>query len=505
MKVVYCKNCGAKYQINDDEYVSSFECSSCAGELKFLEAYPNKNNSYEFNILFPRKNKNTIVVKCEECGLKYVIKENENILDYECAGCGGSLRYINPEKNRQLDNYIRTRKNELSQLKKVKINVPYEKEIYENSYLVKSIKDRFDKFFSEEQIHKIVKEEQEEKLNRLNQIKKFQKTARTSIPDYALLKFGNEFRFPMSNDYFVLKEFLKNEFFKKMGQFYEAPEESNRLFDKIKNGFSLSGKEKGILSEEVDEEFLSFSFDDLTTSHYIILIGGVMTVLAIIELVFINLALGLMLLLLGVSIVAYGLFRKEEEPETYHKTKIIRKYLLSLPEDYYVFYNVKTPNSPVGINHVIIGSTGIYTIISEKPENNESFKTKNDIIRLIRSEDNERRKFEIQNNKDLKHFRYAMKSNFTRNRGIKQKSLILSEILIDFLNENNIETCFVEPLVGFVNNDIVVINSPLTDEDLFIEELMHTIQTDTVKLDSDMVDKCAVLLSKYSADCSFEV
>lgn len=81
----------------------------------------------------------------------------------------------------------------------------------------------------------------------------------------------------------------------------------------------------------------------------------------------------------------------------------------------------------------------------------------------------------------------------------------MSEILIDFLNENNIETCFVEPLVGFVNNDIVVINSPLTDEDLFIEELMHTIQTDTIKLDSDMVDKCAVLLSKYSADCSFEV
>ena len=106
MKVVYCKNCGAKYQINDDEYVSSFECSSCAGELKFLEAYPNINNSHDFNILFPRKNKNHILVKCEECGLKYVIKENENILDYECAGCGGSLRYINPEKNKQLDKYI---------------------------------------------------------------------------------------------------------------------------------------------------------------------------------------------------------------------------------------------------------------------------------------------------------------------------------------------------------------------------------------------------------------
>ena len=46
---------------------------------------------------------------------------------------------------------------------------------------------------------------------------------------------------------------------------------------------------------------------------------------------------------------------------------------------------------------------------------------------------------------------------------------------------------------------------PLTDEDLFIEELLNTIRTTTIKLDSETIDKCAVLLSKYSADCSSEI
>ena len=74
-----------------------------------------------------------------------------------------------------------------------------------------------------------------------------------------------------------------------------------------------------------------------------------------------------------------------------------------------------------------------------------------------------------------------------------------------FLNDNNIKNCFVEPLVGFINNEVVVINMPLTDEDLFIDELLNQIKTSTIKLDQETIDKCAVLLSHYSADCSAEI
>ena len=58
--------------------------------------------------------------------------------------------------------------------------------------------------------------------------------------------------------------------------------------------------------------------------------------------------------------------------------------------------------------------------------------------------------------------------------------------------------------MGFVNNEVVVINTPLTDEDLFIDELLHKIKYGTIKLDPETIDKCAVLISKYSADCSTE-
>jgi hypothetical protein len=46
---------------------------------------------------------------------------------------------------------------------------------------------------------------------------------------------------------------------------------------------------------------------------------------------------------------------------------------------------------------------------------------------------------------------------------------------------------------------------PLTDEDLFIDELLYKINTSIIKLDQETIDKCAVLISKYSADCSAEI
>ena len=104
-----------------------------------------------------------------------------------------------------------------------------------------------------------------------------------------------------------------------------------------------------------------------------------------------------------------------------------------------------------------------------------------------------------------KPYLIKMLQNSRKDNKIKQKSLSLGEDLINFLNDNNIRNCFVEPLVGFINNEVVVINMPLTDEDLFIEELLNKIQTSTIKLDSETIDKCAVLINNYSADCSSEI
>ena len=178
--------------------------------------------------------------------------------------------------------------------------------------------------------------------------------------------------------------------------------------------------------------------------------------------------------------------------------------LKNLPDDYYVFYNLRIPTSSSGINHVVVGPTGIYALLSQKYNPKLRLESENENLNMIGSSDEE--KMEEVPSGFERRFRYTTKqAKFSQDNKIKQKALSLGEDLINFLNDNNIRNCFVEPLVGFINNEVVVINMPLTDEDLFIEELLNQIETSTIKLDQETIDKCAVLLSKYSADCSAEI
>lgn len=508
MKVVCCKNCNAKFRLDDKDHIELFECADCAGELELLEYYPNKDISPKFSFFNPDKFDKSIIVRCEDCGLKFKIKSNENLTEYECSGCGGNLRYLNQEMNKRLDQYIHEKEMELKALGQNLNGIPHSKEnvLYNNSYLIKKLSDKLETYFSEDLMNKTVLEDQ--KLKREMERQVLPVTARTSIPQPILSKYSREFSIPNTNEYVVLKEFLKDNFYKGMSRFYDSPEdyEDLGLIDKIKSKI-FPPENTGILSND-DEEVISieFKFEDLTTKHYIMIIGGVMLILGIIEMLFLIFNVGLVLFILGVAFMFYGFFRKEDASQCI-RTKIIRKYLLSLPEDFYVFYNVKLPISPFSINHVVVGPTGIYALISQKYDGeNFNLKSEKDKIELIRRIDGESKSFAVPRVDNIKHFRYAVNQlNFSQNNSLKQKILALSEDLINFLNENNIPTSFVEPLIGFVNDDVVVINMPLTDEDLFIGELLNIIQNSSTKLSPETINKCAVLLSKYSDDCSFEI
>ncbi|SDA43467.1 NERD domain-containing protein [Methanobrevibacter millerae] len=511
MKVVCCKNCGAKYQLDDNDDISSFECSTCAGDLELLEDYSDSQTSSGSGILSAIKYDNSQIVQCEDCGLKYKIKSSDNILDYECDSCGGSLRYLDSEMNKELDKIIDERKKELEIIRSnqevpADAQVEEEEEIDENARSIRSITDKLENFFSEDQMQKIAEEElEEEKM----QIDATPRTARTTIPEPVLSKFGKEFAVPKSNDYNIMKSFLKDEFLKGMNIYYRSPvaeEESEGRFGNFLGKLTIAEPGDGIVSTELlSEDGPDFDLKNFTTDHYIILAGVVIFVLSIVEIILVNSGIGLAALLIGIIIVAFGFYRTRDTQETTIRTRIVREHLLSLPEDYYVFYNVKTPTSPVGINHVVVGPTGIYAMLSQKYNPKSRLNSENENIELINSMEDENDKFEIRQVGNQKLFRYTTKqAKFPHDNAIKQKALTLGEDLINFLNENNIRNCFVEPLVGFINNEVVVINMPLTDEDLFIDELLNTIQTSTIKLDSETIDKCAVLLSKYSTDCSAE-
>ena len=513
MKVVCCKNCGAKYQLDDDDDITTFECSSCAGDLEYLENYSNEEKSNRSSFISSFKYDNSYIVQCQDCGLKYKIKSNDNILDYECDSCGGSLRYLDDEMNEELDKYLEERQKDIENIRREnKAKEPTSEDVTteDNVHSLKSITNKLENFFSEEHMLQIADDEKKEKelQEEVNG-----KTARTTIPQSVLSKFGKEFAVPKTNDYDVLKNFLKTEFFKGMKEYYPATSESKShksFLERIslnEPGEKLTPNTTSIKENETDLDIKNIDLKNLDSNNTIIIIGAVIFILSIIEILAINSGIGIIALFIGVIILCYGIYKTKDVKETEERTRIIREHLLTLSEDYYVFYNVRTPTSNSGINHVVVGPTGIYALLSQKYNPKLRLESENENLNLIGSSELDEDKIEeVPVSGNMRRFRYTTKqAKFSQDNKVKQKALSLGEDLINFLNDNNIKNCFVEPLVGFINNEVVVINMPLTDEDLFIEELLNKIRTATVKLDSETIDKCAVLINKYSADCSSEI
>ena len=514
MKVVCCKNCGAKYQLDDDDDITTFECSSCAGDLEYLEDYSNGENTSKSSFISSFKYDNSYIVQCQDCGLKYKIKSSDSILDYECDSCGGSLRYLDEDMNKELDKYLEERRKDIENIRKENLaKEPTSEELTteDNARSLKSITNKLENFFSEERMLQIADDEKKEK--ELEE-EENAKTARTTIPQSVLSRFGKEFAVPKTDDYNVLKNFLKNEFFKGMKEYYPPTTDaksSGSFLDKISlkepDSGELNPQTTSIKEDKSDFDIRNIDIQNLDSNSIIIIIGAIIFILSIIEILVINSGIGIIALFIGVIILCYGLYKTRDVKQIEERTRIIREHLLTLPEEYYVFYNVRTPTSNSGINHVVVGPTGIYALLSQKYNPKLRLEAENENLNLIGASELDEDKIEevpVSGNK--RRFRYTTKqAKFSQDNKIKQKALSLGEDLINFLNDNNIKNCFVEPLVGFINNEVVVINMPLTDEDLFIEELLNKIQTTTIKLDSETIDKCAVLINKYAADCSSEI
>ncbi|OWT33192.1 hypothetical protein BGI41_03675 [Methanobrevibacter sp. 87.7] len=106
MRVVVCKNCGANFQIDDDEDINTYECSVCTGDLEYDDEYdpiPSNDNIHQFNT--SNFEKSYHIVQCTNCGLKFKINNDENINDYECSSCGGQLRYVENYLNDNQESY----------------------------------------------------------------------------------------------------------------------------------------------------------------------------------------------------------------------------------------------------------------------------------------------------------------------------------------------------------------------------------------------------------------
>lgn len=99
MKVVSCKKCGAKYQLDDDNNIEEYECSACMGSLELLESYPLNSSPNNKIANYNSLKDNSDLVYCSECGLKHVFDQQYNITEYKCSSCYGDLRYLTDKNN----------------------------------------------------------------------------------------------------------------------------------------------------------------------------------------------------------------------------------------------------------------------------------------------------------------------------------------------------------------------------------------------------------------------
>lgn len=549
MKVVACEKCGAKYQIDNMENVNNYECSVCAGNLIEVEEYPSysSTNQNKSNTLYQNLNDpNLLIVYCESCGLKYNLNKNEYPEDYECSSCFGNLRYIDEELNKDLEKRLSLRpQNSNNNVESNKISNSSSKLESDVIYPV----NKLDINQIEEKLRNDIKYEFSNNLaQEYNNINNSDgKSGENLLNDQSLENKDpdnierNEKKLEKSNSSIFEKIAIRGN-----------KENENELSENInvdKEIAQINNPSK-TADEQIDEfsnkdnkkqELVPYPNIKNTSYHDVYIIAGLILILiGFADILLSQRIYSVIFIAIGFILFGIGVMQNKKYTATEKRGKIIREKLLTLPENFYVLYFVKAPNSNDGINHVVVGASGIFAIVSQsyhEKEDKEKPKTDTENINLTTkskldnldilgiSEIVEQANDNYENNKKKKKIadenieknttpiedkkpkvgKFKFRETplkFEHNNKIKQKSIQLSEELIDFLNENGLNHCYVEPLVGFVNNDVAVINMPLTDEDLFLDELLYKIIHGRRQLDDITTHKVAVLLSQYSTECS---
>ncbi|MDR2967073.1 MAG: NERD domain-containing protein [Methanobacteriaceae archaeon] len=546
MKVVSCKNCGAKYQLDDDDYVKDYECSACAGDLEFLESYP--STSSRKSVSTPKDDLNdSKLVYCTDCGLKYRLDGKDNINDFECSSCYGNLRYANEEYNKELDDGSSQIDDNTSASENELATSPIDKE---------EKKEQDEK----EQTHQetsIISAEKIESANIATSEKQKESALRKSLKGKFLNKVNKEYgskktpiatksddekvqKVPQSKDTNIdskdtksvqkinkddsEKVFLKNK---------DKSGKKSRIRDKIsfkrENTVEKKKTTEKKSKQEIKKEKTSTENNSMKTSKksltsdkksktdkrelvvnpkiksriyhdFFIEIGLLIALVGVIDAALTGRRLfSIIFIIIGIIVFLIGLILNKRHRDSKEREKLVRKKLLTLPKDFYVLSYLKLPDTDSRIDHVVVGPTGIFTILTQKYKTKKNKKKPSLAIATYSSFKNT----DINVNRNaILNFDKKEKTKFEDNNEVKQKSIQLTKNLIEYLGKNGLNDFYIEPLICFINKQVSIINIVLSDEDLFLEELLTKISNENKKLDYTTLNKCATLLSEYSAESS---
>ena len=322
--------------------------------------------------------------------------------------------------------------------------------------------------------------------------------------------------------YTALSDILKDDFVKSMDDEFYNKSSVKRLIKKgeesVKRGNLTAKEEDALVSKETVELMKSQNRNyepKKTYADVYILIGAFALVVSAAYYFFVSkLWYALIGIAIGVLILSFGIYKKYTFNNYITRGRIIRERLLALPNDFYVFYAVQPPQSKDIINHVVVGPTGVFTILSKRYDSKDyKDKVKADSetdamlsdSASIQNYIDKKHTLELQTDYDDNQSRFQFGNeeiHFVNNSQIKRKALELNEDLAIFLDNKGFSGIYIEPLIGFVNDDLAILNVILTNEDLFIDELFNKMIRGQRRIDELTVAKIARLLSYYSADCS---
>lgn len=622
MKVVVCQNCGEKYQLDDEDDINTFECSVCSGNLEELDSFSNDEEKVSSG--YDSQNPSDLVlVYCTNCGLKYQLSENDNINEFECNSCGGSLDYVsnmdsastettdstnftqNPLTETPLDD------DEIDEIIPIHMGANFvDDSLYSDSDVDEIIPihvelNAQDEGFSDEEYYYETEEilpdtlesyEEEEMvsygsiydstLGDVNEIipihaeKRHMETSRdiasgfayrddyadeeiesqetrlvevTDIPEDEMpespvslarqelseedqklfSRVQNEMVFDSPEEYEAFKlarykyytalsDILKDEYIRSMDKEFYKGSSVKRLIKKgegsVKHGNITASQEDALVTPETVElmKAQNRAYEPKkTNADLYMLIGAFILVVSAAYYYFISqIWYVLIAIAIGVLILSYGIYKRYAFNNYIARGRIIRERLLALPNDFYVFYAVQPPQSRDIINHVVVGPTGVYTILSKRYDSKDyknKVKSDNETDTMVNDSASIQNYMDKKNTLELQtdykdnqtRFEFGNEEiHFVNNSQIKRKALELNEDLAIFLDNKGFSGIYIEPLIGFVNDDLAILNVILTNEDLFIDELFNRMIRGQKRIDELTVAKIARLLSYYSADCS---
>ncbi|MBQ6138516.1 MAG: hypothetical protein IJI80_02430 [Methanobrevibacter sp.] len=644
MKVVVCQNCGEKYQLDDEDDINAFECSVCSGNLEELDSFSNDEEKVSSG--YDSQNPSDLVlVYCTNCGLKYQLTENDNINEFECNSCGGSLDYVSnmdsastettystyytqnpltetPLADDEIDeiipihmeaNYVDDSLYASSDVDEI-IPIHAEANYVDDSLYASSDVDEIipihaelnaqDAGYADEEYYYETEEilpdtlesyEEEEMISYgsiydstlgdvdeiipIHAERRHMETSRdiasgfayrdeyedeygsggtrlveiTDIPEDEMpespvslarqelseedqklfARVQNEMVFDSPEEYEAFKlarykyytalsDVLKDEYIRSMDKEFYKGSSVKRLIKKgeesVKRGNLTASEEDALVTPETVELMKSQNRayePKKTNADLYMLIGAFILVVSAAYYYFISqIWYVLIAIAIGVLILSYGIYKRYAFNNYIARGRIIRERLLALPNDFYVFYAVQPPQSKDIINHVVVGPTGVYTILSKRYDSKDyknKVKSDSETDAMVNDSASIQNYMDKKNTLELQtdykdnqtRFEFGNEEiHFVNNSQIKRKALELNEDLAIFLDNKGFSGIYIEPLIGFVNDDLAILNVILTNEDLFIDELFNRMIRGQRRIDELTVAKIARLLSYYSADCS---